>query len=313
MPETADPAVAAGADAGDEADFRIVNQGSGTGFLVTSNTNNAAGVLAASNDTRSGKFTFNGTTYATVASGSLIGGLTSYDTAGFSDSTVTDIVGATNTLAASATTASIRLNDPTNPTLTLTGFTLAGSTSAGAGGMGILVTPAMGATAALITGGTIAVGGNNELHIQQFNTGATLTIDSAVTGASANLDKSGPGTAIYSGGFAVNAIAVGGGIMELSGSNAFNSATSAIGVGNGATVRYSGTVDPVLGQTLVDAGAAGGAGNRQDPPKTTGARRRGQRLRAFGFLGGWSRAHAGGDPPRPAADYRALIPTLPNR
>jgi autotransporter-associated beta strand protein len=134
--------------------------------------------------------------------------------------------------AASATTYSLRFNLPAAYTITLSGTN---TLSSG----GILIAPAVGAHASTITGGTLWGSKGGDLIVNQFDTAASLTINSTIADDSTAtaLTKSGAGKLIltstntYTGATYVNA-----GVLQISSGSI---ASTTINVLNGATLAVT--------------------------------------------------------------------------
>jgi len=165
----------------------------------------------------------------------------------------TDIVDVTPALAAVPVPASteadvIRFNTPNGGAeivLTLAGdLTLDGRT--------ILVTPAMGNTPVRITGGAIKSSGL--IRILNFNTNATLTIESdlAKNVANTQLITGGPGKTFLKGAKTFNGLVyVVGGELEVDCADALGTANAAWNSGyvflsNGGVLSFNGVINPVL-------------------------------------------------------------------
>jgi autotransporter-associated beta strand protein len=151
-----------------------------------------------------------------------------------------DVTTATPALVpANALIRTLRFDDPTSGQVTLQGNT---SLTNGA----ILVTPAMGANAVHIQGGTLTSWQNNELIVHQYNTQAVMRISSILTntpsGGALILTKTGPGTLILSdvSNTFSGVIYVLGGTLEMESTQAFGATNRYMYVYNGATLRLRG-------------------------------------------------------------------------
>lgn len=168
----------------------------------------------------------------------------------------TNLVDVTPALAVTAVPSNteadvIRFNTPNGGTeivLTLEGdLTLDGRT--------ILVTPAMGNTPVRITGGAIKSSGI--IRILNFNTNATLTIESdlAKNVANTQLITGGPGKTVFKGAKTFNGlIYVVGGELEVDCADALGEANAAWNSGyvylsNGGVLSFDGVFDPVTNAT----------------------------------------------------------------
>ncbi len=268
-----------------EAGSTFAASANGSGNLVgifASGTNTASGIIggyATFLATNGGATLTNATDWAIYSGGKILplaaGGYS--NTAATTASTNLDLT-ASVTLNANATVGSIRFNNA-NPTPALT---LNGTHTVGSGG--ILVTPAVGANATRITGGSLTSGNGQDLIIIQNNTNAAgaLTVDATITGAVA-LTKSGGGQLILAGtNDYTGATYLNGGVTSINS----NANLGAVGTGaavhlNGGTLSATatlaldnaganargvvlgsngGTLDVASGQTLTVSGALSGEG-----------------------------------------------------
>jgi len=120
---------------------------------------------------------------------------------------------------------------------------------------GILVSPAAGSVADVITGGTLEGASNADLDIEQFDTTGTLTIASTIANAStsASLTKSGPGTLILS---ATNSYTTGTFVNAgtLTASNNGSLSSGAVTVNSGGTLNVTATGNLGSGAITVNSG-----------------------------------------------------------
>ena len=218
------------------ATVNFVTAGTGTGVAsISTSTLNTNGIIG-------GWATINGTDWAvnsTNAAGGAISALASYYTTATGGTTAANYanqnVDVTTSVAPAAviTPYTLRFNTAAANTLTLTGATNTIGTS------GILVTTNVGANLSTITGGTLRGPVNGDLVVNQFNTGAALTISSIIgNNASTRVVKTGAGTLnltavnTFSGGLVVNQ-----GTVAVS-NTLSNTATNAITVNNGGTLNF---------------------------------------------------------------------------
>lgn len=139
---------------------------------------------------------------------------------------------ATTAPGANATASRLRFNTPNGGSEVLVTLTDETELSDGA----ILVTAAMGTTPVRITGGSISYPGTGTIRIMNFNTNATLTIESDIVAATANVNLfvCGPGRTILRGN-----VVVGGSISVSEGVLAVDSANQLVGLKTpGATKNY---------------------------------------------------------------------------
>ncbi len=194
----------------------------------------------------------NGAAYATVggndwaakdASNTNVVGLSSIP-GGYVPATATSLsgnadigVGLNPSLTSNATISSLRLNQPQATTVSLGGNTLTTG--------GILVTPAVGNNASLITGGTLQGPAYQDLVVIQNNTAAGLTIASSITNNGTSptaLTKAGPGTLTLTGNSTYSlGTFVSGGQLNIS---------SATAIGTGSLVMCGGNLDNTSGSAL---------------------------------------------------------------
>ena len=218
------------------ATVNFTTAGTGTGVAsITTSTLNTNGIIG-------GWATINGTDWAvnsTNAAGGAISALASYYTTATGGTTAANYanqnVDVTTSVAPAAviTPYTLRFNTAAANTLTLTGATNTIGTS------GILVTANVGSNLSTITGGTLRGPVNGDLVVNQFNTGAALTISSIIgNNTSTRLVKTGTGTLnltavnTFSGGLVVNQ-----GTVAVS-NTLSNTATNAITVNNGGTLNF---------------------------------------------------------------------------
>ena len=188
------------------------------------------------------------TNFATVDSNGYIIAATSTTkndvTTWLAGENVTDSTGYTGTLTAFSSVNSIRFNGTAASTVTIGSGQVLTVTSGG-----ILATDAM-AGAATITGGTLAPGTGNELIIATDSTTQSLTIASAISGATI-VTKSGSGTLVLSGSsYSSGAVNIFGGTVVAQNGNA---------IGDYSTVTLADDHDSALTLESNEAiGALGG-------------------------------------------------------
>ena len=202
----------------------------GTGGMVLTSTGTASTLLTAAGGAY-GVVGGNDWAAKNAANTAIVG----FSTVGsYTNSTATTVSGGNNTdvvgnvtLAAPATTGTLRFNSAAAITVDATGQTL--NLTQG----GILVTSAVGANTTTFTGGTLSA--SNELIIFQNNTAGDLVISSVLAGTG-GLTTAGAGT------------------LRLDGANTYTGATT---IGAGTTIRVGNTsaLGAAAGALTIEAGS----------------------------------------------------------
>ena len=257
-------------NAGGTVNFMATLGSFGTTSVVnTHQANDAGGILG-------GWATVSGNSWAINNGSDVVMPLASYVNLGSATATTNVDFGSTASQSATGLTANtLRFNNAVAGTLTLTGSNVLTDG-------GILVTPAVGANATLITGGTLTSGNGNDLIVIQNNTNASGAVSIASTiadkTAATALTKSGSGTLYLTnaGNTYTGVTYVNGGILNVAALGNINTASS-IGAGsaagsagdlvlNSGTLQYTGATPTSTNRsyTLTTAGGgfdASGAGS----------------------------------------------------
>lgn len=169
----------------------------GTGVTVTaSSATTNGGIITGA--------TVNGTTWATLSAGNIVG-LSSYSNSLTTASANVDVAGGGGTLTVDIN--SMRFNNNAAQTITL-----GGTNSIRDIASGVLVTSNVGNNLSLITGGILQGFGRRDIIFIQNNTAGALQVDSIITDLSGagnqGITKSGLGTLILTGNNTVGGVAV---------------------------------------------------------------------------------------------------------
>ncbi len=229
-----------------------------TGNITTATANIAVSILG-------GWATFGGGSTWAVSGGNgvtpgSITGLSTYQSDNFASNANNVTVAANDSPGSPFTINSLRFNANSGAS----GYTVtlpAGTNTIASGG--ILVTPAAGAFASAIAGGTLRSGNSQDLIVQQYNSAGTLTIGSTIANGAAgptSLTKSGPGALIlsvsnsYTGGTFINA-----GSLTIQDNSALGGGSGgSVTVVSGAELDLAGSLFGVANPiTMVGAGVSG--------------------------------------------------------